>query len=153
MPDIGPRPPSLLALPSHLTSQVARFGHRLLEEALGSRGVPLAHHAILTALEDFGPMSQQRLAAALDLDKSHLVGRIDRLERAGLAARTRDPDDRRRHRVTLTPKGAALLAELRLAAAASQERFLAPLNAKERGTFNALLRRLLAASDESRRSM
>ncbi|RKN10245.1 MarR family transcriptional regulator [Streptomyces radicis] len=149
---MGPRPPSLLALPSYLTSQVARFGRRLLEDALDSRGLLPTHHAILTALEDFGPMSQQRLAAALDVDKSHLVGRVDRVERAGLAVRTRDPDDRRRHRVTLTPKGAALLAELRPIALASQERFLAPLDAAERETLNALLLRLLDAGDEARRS-
>jgi DNA-binding MarR family transcriptional regulator len=128
------RPPSLLALPSYLTSQVARFGYRHLEKCLADHGLLLGHHAVLTALDDFGSLSQQQLADCLAFDKSHLVGRIDHLEDRGLVERTKDPVDRRKHQVRITGDGRALLAELHPHAQRSQERFLEALSDTERRT-------------------
>jgi MarR family transcriptional regulator, lower aerobic nicotinate degradation pathway regulator len=144
------RPPSLLAYPSYLASQVSKYGRRHLEAVLRERGLLLGHHAVLTALDDFGPSSQQYLADALDFDKSHLVGRIDHLEGRGLVERTRDPDDRRRHRVALTAAGRALLDELRPVAQQSQKGFLDALSAAEQRTLISLLQRVLAANDAAR---
>jgi DNA-binding MarR family transcriptional regulator len=146
------RPPSLLALPSYLTSQVSKYGRRRLEEVLRDHGLLLGHHAVLAALDDFGPTSQQHLADALDFDKSHLVVRIDHLEDRGLVTRTQDPDDRRRHQVALTPAGRALLDELRPIAAHSQKGFLDALTAAEQKTLISLLRRVLSANDAARQA-
>lgn len=150
MVDHSPRPPSLLAQPSYLASQVSKYGRRQLEAALEERGLRLAHQAVLSALDDFGGLSQQQLADALDLDKSHLVGRIDELQRRGIVTRTQDPADRRRNKVELTPEGAALAAELRPVATASQQGFLDTLSAAEQETLTSLLRRVLAANDAAR---
>ncbi|MGH4014095.1 MAG: MarR family winged helix-turn-helix transcriptional regulator [Pseudonocardiaceae bacterium] len=144
------RPPSLLALPSYLTSQVAKFGYHYLANCLREHDLLLGHHAVLTALDDFGPLSQQRLANCLNFDKSHLVGRIDHLEQRGLVARMKDPADRRRHQVTVTPEGQALLAELRPVAEMSQQQFLDTLTDSERETLMTLLRRVLDANDAAR---
>jgi DNA-binding MarR family transcriptional regulator len=146
----GVRPPSLLALPSYLTSQVARFGYRLLENCLEAHGLLLGHHAILAALNDFGPLSQQQLADCLAVDKSHLVGRIDHLEERGLVERTKHPTDRRRHQVNLTPDGSALLGRLSPIAEQSQQHFLRALSKSERQTFMAMLRRVLETNDAAR---
>jgi DNA-binding MarR family transcriptional regulator len=143
------RPPSLLELPSYLASQVSRFGRWHLERVLAEHGLTLMHHAVLSALDDFGPVSQQRLADSVAFDKSHLVGQIDKLEGDGLLTREKDPDDRRRHRVTLTPAGRELTARLRPVALESQERFLGALSADERRTLVSLLQRVLAANDAS----
>ena len=80
------RPPSLLELPSYLAGQVSRFGRRYLAKVLAEHDLLLVHHAILSALSDFGAQSQQQVANTLDLDKSHLVGRIDQLEAGEEAA-------------------------------------------------------------------
>lgn len=141
------RPPSLLALPSYLASQVATHGSRHLEAALDEHRLLRGHHAVLVALDDFGPLSQQQLAASLKVDKSHLVGRVDDLETRGLITRAPDPSDRRRHHIALTAPGRALLSQLRLAATQSEQRFLYALSAEERHTFTALLRRVLTAND------
>lgn len=146
----GTRPPSLVALPSYLASQVSKFGRRHLESALGEHGLALGHHAVITALADFGPQSQQQLANSLDLDKSHLVGRIDHLEERGLVERTKDPVDRRRHQVTLTSEGSALAGGLRQIAQQSQQHFLTALSEPERQTLMTLLRRVLDANDATR---
>ncbi len=145
-----PRPPSLLALPSYTTAQVSKYGRRRLEDVLREDGLRLGHLAVLIALDDFGPLAQQQLADALDFDKSHLVGRIDTLEEEDLVTRTRDPDDRRRHRVALTPAGRTLLERLGPAATQSQKGFLDALTVAEQRTLISLLRRVLAANDAVR---
>src|SRR5687767_13948785 len=97
---MGPRrPPSLLALPSYLASQLAKFGRRHLEDVLAQHDLALIQHGVLAALADFGPQSQQQLADSLDFHKSYLVARIDHLERRGLVTRTQDRADRRRNQI------------------------------------------------------
>ncbi|MBF6365380.1 MarR family transcriptional regulator [Nocardia puris] len=144
------RPPSLLAQPSYLASQVSKFGRKRLEAALAERGLRLGHQAVLSALDDFGPLSQQQLADSLDLDKSHLVGRIDELQRRGLVTRAQDPDDRRRNKIALTPTGETLAKELRPVATESQKGFLDVLTPAEQKTLTTLLARVLAANDAER---
>lgn len=144
------RPPSLLALPSFLAGNVARIGHRLLFEALSEHDLRLAHFAVLSALSDFGPLAQHEIADRLDLNRSHLVRYVDDIEQRGLVRRDRDPDDRRRQRVALTPAGRALLRRLRAFASRSQEEFLQALSEPERETLIELLRRVLRADDEAR---
>ncbi|MBE1593339.1 MarR family winged helix-turn-helix transcriptional regulator [Nonomuraea angiospora] len=153
MADAGTRPPSLLALASYLASQAAKYGYRQLEAVLAEHHLLLGHHAVLAALDDFGPLSQQQLADSLDFDKSHLVGRIDHLEERDLVTRTRDRVDRRRHQVALTPVGKALVDKLRPAAQESQRQFLSALSATERETLISLLQRVLAVNDAVRHGL
>lgn len=146
------RPPSLLAHPSYLASQVSKFGRRHLEVVLGEHGLALIHHAVLSALDDFGALSQQQLADSLDLDKSHLVGRIDHLESRDLVTRTQDPVDRRRNQIALTPAGKTLVDELKPVGRQSQQGFLTALSPAEQETLESLLRRVLAANDTASRA-
>jgi DNA-binding MarR family transcriptional regulator len=141
------RPPSLLALPSYVSSQVARYAYRHLKNALAEDDLLLPQYGMLVALDDFGPLSQQQVAESLDMDKSHLVAKIDKLEQRGLLARQRDPVDRRRHRVVLTPQGKELVDRVRPIAEESQQRALGVLTAAEREVLSSLLVRVLAAND------
>ena len=144
------RPPSLLELPAYLIANVARVGHRELELALGRHDLRLAHYAILLALSDFGAMAQHELADRLDGNRSHAVGYLDHLQALELVARQRDPADRRRQNVTLTPEGRSLLNTLAHDVARATDAMLQPLTAAERKTLVALLRRLLLAHDANR---
>lgn len=144
------RPPTLLGLPSYLAGNVARIGHRLLFAALSEHDLRLAHFAVLTALSDFGPLAQHELADRLDLNRSHLVGYVDDIERRGLVRRDRDPEDRRRQRVALTGSGRTLLASLLEFADRSQTEFLQVLSEPERETLISLLGRVLRADDTAR---
>jgi len=146
----GPRPPSLLAHPSYLASQVSKYGRRQLELALAEHGMSLVHHAVLSALDDFGPQSQQQLADSLDLDKSHLVARIDQLVDGGMVTRNQDPTDRRRNQIALSPAGKSLVDTLRPIGRKSQEAFLRMLSPAERRTLTSLLYRVLDANDADR---
>lgn len=59
------------------------------------------------------PLSQQDLADRLNLEKSSVSRMAAELERRGLIARERDPDNRRFYRLRVTPEGRALHARMR----------------------------------------
>jgi DNA-binding MarR family transcriptional regulator len=144
------RPPSLMAQPAYLAGQVSKYGRRELEGVLSERGLRLIQHAVLIAIDDLGPLSQQQLADSLDFDKSHLVAQIDRLEERDLLERTRDPSDRRRNRLALTAAGKELLEELQPIVRASHEGLLDALSVADQRTLVSLMRRVVDANDAVR---
>lgn len=117
------RPPSLLALPTYLVSHVARIGHDALVSGIAEHGLRLPHFAALTALADFGPLPQHELADRLGLNRSHLVGYLDAVEKRGLVRRDRDPADRRRQVVALTPEGSGSSGYFRKSPSARRRHF------------------------------
>jgi DNA-binding MarR family transcriptional regulator len=97
------------------------------------------HHAILALLEGSAPETQAEIADALGYDRGTLVGLLDELEEQKLVARTRDPDDRRRHLVRITADGKRTLGKLRALARRLEDEFLAPLDAEQREQLHGLL--------------
>ncbi len=144
------RPPSLVTHPGYLAAQVAKSATRLLGEELADHGVRPHHMAVLATLEDLGPQCQQDLCDRLDLDKSHMVAFVDDLEGMGHLSRTRDPDDRRRHRLELAPSGSALLVELRTAQRRYEASLFGDLDDDERAQLTALLARVVESADDRR---
>jgi DNA-binding MarR family transcriptional regulator len=88
---------------------------RFTEEGARAEGLTPQQHQILLAVKgqpgrDWANISE--LAEAMQIRQNAVVGLVDRCEAAELVARTPAPDDRRQVRVTLTEKGAAVLARL-----------------------------------------
>lgn len=145
------RPVALLTLPFYLAGQVAKFGRTPMKAALAPHGVVLPQYALLTALEEFGPCSQQELAQRLELDKSNVVKLLDELEEGGLVERSPSPADRRRHGVSITTGGRKLVREVNATAAGRQEELLAAtLSKTERDQLVWLLRRVVEDHDAAR---
>lgn len=145
------RTPTLIGLTTYLLSKTGKAARSALAAELARRGLRLWHMAILAALADFGPHAQRELADRLAIDPSDLVKVIDELATPGYVERTRDPADRRRVRIVLTPAGRAALADLHDRAATVQDVVLAPLSAAERATLQALLLRVHAGMEETAR--
>jgi DNA-binding MarR family transcriptional regulator len=87
-----------------LLEHLARVGRRVFETTLAPGDLRPRHLIALNLLSEHGPASQQMLADALSLDPSNVVGLLNELEERGLIARRRDPADRRRHIVELSPR-------------------------------------------------
>ncbi len=81
--------------------------HAWTEAVLAEHGSSLTTWIVLTnaAVAPAPGLSQRELAEGMGIGGPALVRHIDRLEAEGFVERTRDPNDRRVMRITLTPGG------------------------------------------------
>jgi DNA-binding MarR family transcriptional regulator len=124
---------------SALLDHLARLTRLRAESALAPLGLRPRHLVALTVLRDYGSPTQQALAAALQTDRTNLIGVLNELETHGLILRRRSTEDRRRHFVELTDQGAERLAEAEAALAAAEDEVLGALDADQRETLYQLL--------------
>ena len=137
LPLMGQPPHRSAALLDHL----ARLMRVRAESALAPVGLRPRHLIALTVLRDHGGSTQQALSTTLQIDRTNLVGLLNDLEREGLIARRRSPEDRRRHIVELTDVGARRLAKAEFALAAVEDEVLCSLDVGERELLYRLLQR------------
>jgi DNA-binding MarR family transcriptional regulator len=135
-------PEELVASTAFLLKRLGFIAKEQAIEAYDDTGLGPYHHAVLLAIDDNSHETQGAIADALGYDRGQLVGLLDELEEQGLVERRRDPSDRRRHIVRLTPEGKRTLGRLRTLARRIENEFLAPLDDQERQQLHALLLRL-----------
>ncbi len=134
------RPAFLLAYHGGITES-------LIRRAVGTAGLSPRHVATLQLLTD-GPVSQKALTDGLGVDPSVLVALLNGLEKDDLIHRRRDPADRRRHIVDITPEGRDRLRKADLALDTVEEELFAGLSARELTTLRALLGRLKTSPED-----
>ena len=147
----GLGPAGLLASTGYLLARVGNEARRGFVRKLAKRDLRLYHHAILLAVDELGPLSQQRLATFIGVDPRNLVSTIDFLERRGLVKRGPDPSDRRCHGIALTAEGRRILRQLRVDADEVERGYLLPLTAAEQTKLHDMLLRLLPGLLASRK--
>lgn len=109
-----------------------------LEGELAGIGLSLRTHQVLACLDQRGAESQQQVSDSVDVDRSEMVRIIDRLQEGGLVVRQVDADDRRRHRLRLTPAGRLALRRGEKLIEAATDAALARLSPDERRTLHSL---------------
>ncbi len=99
--------------------------------------------SVMHRLAEDGPMSQNLLGRSVAMDGATTKGVVARLIARDLLATRRDPADRRRHLVSLTPRGVKLIDEAVDAAIRVTEETLAPLREREKETLLRLLAKII----------
>jgi DNA-binding MarR family transcriptional regulator len=140
-PDLDPAPIGVVGR----VSRLARELEQRLEPVYREHGLEAGWHDVLATLRRTGPpfrLHPSDLTGALMLTSSGTTKRLDRLERAGLIARTPDPDDRRGTLITLTAAGRERIDAVTAAHLENERRLLRALTAEEQRALADLLRKL-----------
>ena len=127
-----------------LLERLVRVGRRTADTCMSGCLRP-RHLIALQLLAEHGPMTQHTVGTALSLDPSNVVGLLNELEERGLLTRRRDPADRRRHIVELSPAGADELAQTSSRLGLVEDDLFKSLTAQERATLHTLLARAVSA--------
>jgi MarR family transcriptional regulator, temperature-dependent positive regulator of motility len=130
-----------MALLTRLAKQVYR---RSTEDLLGMH---MRHLMSLSYVRDHDSGPQQELAEALCMDANNVVLLLNELEELGYVSRRRDPSDRRRHLVDLTPVGAKALNDAEHRQESIEDDVLKALDSDERATLWRLLGRALRGAE------
>lgn len=120
------------------------------EKVYAEHGITRGEFDVLATLRRAGEpfqLSPKALSASLMLTTGGMTGRLDRLERAGLVARSPDPADRRGLVITLTRAGRATTDAAVVAGLDAQREVLERLPGPARRRLATLLRDLLAAAE------
>jgi DNA-binding MarR family transcriptional regulator len=141
-PELDPSPIGVIGR----ISRLARELEQRLEPVYRANGLEPGWHDVLATLRRNGPPYRLRptdFAGQLMLTSSGTTKRLDRLEEAGLIARTPDPEDRRATLITLTDAGHDLIDAVTEAHLDNERNLLAALGADEQRRLADLLRKLL----------
>jgi DNA-binding MarR family transcriptional regulator len=103
-------------------------------------GINRSDARCLDIVDRAGPITAGRLAQESGLTTGAVTAVIDRLERAGLARRVRDENDRRKVLVEVTDKADRLAAEIYGGMAEPGQRMLAPYSDEQLRVFIDLMR-------------
>ena len=120
------------SLAAHLRVAVARTARRMRQEAGG--GLSPTSNAAMRTIERHGPLTPSELAARERIQRPTATRLVATLEAQELISRTADPVDGRSFLIAVTPKGAALLRELRTRKDAFLAERLRKLPAEDRAT-------------------
>jgi MarR family transcriptional regulator for hemolysin len=125
-------------------SRTAKLVSRAFDAALGEAGGTLPTWLVLVSLKGQSHAAQRHLAQAVGIEGPTLTHHLNRMEAAGLVTRTRDPGNRRVHRVELTEQGEAAFQRLLTAVIAFDQRLRAGLTEREIARLGTTLTRLRA---------
>jgi DNA-binding MarR family transcriptional regulator len=128
-----------LTSPGLLLAMVGRAAMLRLRETHAANGLSPRQFHLLALLHDAGPLAQADLGTLTETDPSILVTMLNPLEDDGLISRVRDPQDRRRHVVTLTAAGEAHLRRAASAQYAAEDELFAGIDDAQREQLRVLL--------------
>jgi len=129
---------------------LTRLATRLVrdfESTHRAHGLTWAGFRVINMLWAVGDLEPSRLAALTGSSRASTSSVLNSLESSGLVTRRVNPSNRRLVRVSLTDKGARVLAESIPIQATREHAWLAPLTAGELATLKGLVHRLIAPAE------
>jgi MarR family transcriptional regulator, transcriptional regulator for hemolysin len=139
-------PPAVEPIGVHLTRASKRLS-RAFADVLAAAGASVPTWLVLVSLQGAAHGAQRQLADAVGIEGATLTHHLNRMEADGLVTRTRDPANRRAHKVALTAAGEALFLRLLGPVSEFDRQLRAGLSDHEVATLRALLDRLAANAD------
>ena len=127
-----------------LLTRLAKVVHRLATDEV--LGMNFKDYVALCQLRDGRNLPQQAFCEAIHLDPNNCVLLLNALEADGLVERRREPTDRRRHTVVLTPRGRKQLERADRALETVEDQVLGALSEDERAALHALLLRAVESA-------
>ncbi|WP_161556097.1 MarR family winged helix-turn-helix transcriptional regulator [Mangrovicoccus ximenensis] len=131
--------------PAQLVRRVHQRGAQLFTQNVKAPNLSVTQFVALVTLLREGAMAQSRLGRMTSMDPSTTTVVVRKLEKDGLIAKSRDPEDQRTTVLTLTGAGRDCAAEHVPISVRAGDELLAPLTEIERALFLELLRKLLEA--------
>src|SRR5215211_925368 len=122
-----------------LLALLGQYAMRRLRAAHAEHKLSPRQFHLLGLLHDRGAMTQRALGSLMDVDPSILVTLLNPLEADGYVSRDRDPADRRRHVVSLTPAGDRQLGRAAQAQRDVEDELFSSLTDAQRNQLRALL--------------
>jgi DNA-binding MarR family transcriptional regulator len=119
--------------------------HALVEVGLQDFEYDTLHQLMIR--DTPGYASPSALATDLGISNAGMTGRLDSLEKAGWIQRSADPDDRRRVSIEITKSGAAIWRRAMDLRGRAEDEVVHALDAGERATLAALLKRMTLATE------
>jgi DNA-binding MarR family transcriptional regulator len=140
-------PEELLASTTFLLARVGTAVKLRALEELEEAGYSMYQYGVLAILGEGARKTQATIADVLGVDRGQLVGVLDDLEERGLIERRRDPDDRRRHTVSLTSEGKRELVRLRGIVKRIEKAFFASLDDEAKNALHECLLSIAQTQD------
>ncbi|MBV8983823.1 MAG: MarR family transcriptional regulator [Acidimicrobiia bacterium] len=125
-------------------TRTAKLLSRAFDDALADAGGSLPTWLVLVSLMGTRHGKQRDLADAVGIEAATLTHHLNRMERAGLVTRRRDPENRRVHQVELTESGEVAFHSLRGHVAAFDRQLRAGFTRDELAQLRGFLDRLAA---------
>lgn len=136
-------PKTVMALDTYIkfTRASAALENRLLHHHK-LEDLTLSQFGVLETLYHLGPLCQGEISAKLLKSSGNITLVLDNLERRGLVQRTRQENDRRMVKLSLTEKGEALIERIFPEVAAAITLEMNALTLEEQAVFGALCKKL-----------
>jgi MarR family transcriptional regulator, lower aerobic nicotinate degradation pathway regulator len=137
--------------PGFLARRMQQIGVSIFLEETKDWDITPLQYGVMAAVRATPGLDQIGVSTSVGLDRTTVVGIVDRLERKALMMRRADPKDRRVRQLFLTAAGQQRLTDVRAATERAQKRLLEPLTEKERFVFLQYLKRIVSHHNEDSR--